>query len=320
MKKKYSILVTFVGTNDAGKLIQNKDGAILTVLKHRKFDEVRLLWTSTHRRDINYDSISQYLQKEIIRRKYARKVKRHYIDIKDVTDHNEIYPLLLSFLKTNFTSPNQNITAAIASGTPSMQACWILIAESGDFKMELIRSNEPETGKKPITKVNLGSSLPKIIRLVEENINLKRINVSLLPSVTLNTKRSELKIDNRIINLSPFEFCYYRYFLERAKNEEDYLKISGYYTDKEFCRKIIQYYQESYPDYDINIIDLKTKLSNSENISASNFRSVTTKIKNKIKKLFKNPAIYNYLIIESQGPRYSKSYGISLPKEKITIT
>lgn len=37
-----NILLSFIGTNDAGKLIDKNDGAILTALSNEKFDEVIL--------------------------------------------------------------------------------------------------------------------------------------------------------------------------------------------------------------------------------------------------------------------------------------
>lgn len=39
-----NVLLSFIGTNDAGKLISKNDGAILTTLSFRKFDKVILLW------------------------------------------------------------------------------------------------------------------------------------------------------------------------------------------------------------------------------------------------------------------------------------
>lgn len=49
-----------------------------------------------------------------------------------------------------------------------MQVCWILMAESGDFPVDLIRSNESKFGGQFVTPVKLGTGLPRIIRLQEE--------------------------------------------------------------------------------------------------------------------------------------------------------
>lgn len=40
MKKEKKKFLSFVGSNDAGKLIGQNDGAILTALTNQKFDEV----------------------------------------------------------------------------------------------------------------------------------------------------------------------------------------------------------------------------------------------------------------------------------------
>lgn len=318
--KNKKILVSFVGTNDAGKLYGKKDGAILTVLEnYRKFDEVYLIWTSSERPQINYDHISKYLEKEIKNRKLCHNVKRFYMDLYNVTDHNEIYPNLLQFLKNNLDEKSCDITAAIASGTPSMQACWILIAESGDFKLNLVRSNEPELGVELVTPVKLDTSLPKIIRLQEENKQLKSINRSLLPDVKLFIEKSELFIGDNRISLSPMQFCYYRYFLERKRNNESELKIKGIYLPKEFCERIISFYEESYKEYDINIREHKKKLSESEYIQSSSFRSTLSKLNKKIKEYLKNTKIQIYFLVIGTGPNQSKSYGINIPKEKIKI-
>ena len=237
MKTKSKVLVSFVGTNDAGKLIGKDDGAILTALTAlKKIDKVHLLWSPTG----NFKDIANCLKKEITKRKISNNVILHPFDLDDVTDHNEIYPKLLDFCRDNLTT-DEEVTAAIASGTPAMQVCWILIAESGDYNLKLIRSNEPRFGKSPITEITLGTGLPKVIkRLEEENKNLK----NLLPVANMDISRGELKIGDHFIKLSPVQFAYYRYFLERAKEEKEYERFGGIETSQSFLKKIIEYHKE----------------------------------------------------------------------------
>lgn len=322
MNKYKNILLSFVGTNDAGGLYGKSDGAILTALeyyKKNKFDAIYLFWTSSKKQNIDYDKISQYIEYEISKRKLCREVKRVYFDINNVTDHNEIYPKLLNYLKLNLNSSSNRITAAIASGTPSIQACWILVAESGDFKLELIRSNEPEFGLPAVVTVKLDTSLPRIMRLQEENIKLKRINKDLLPFAKLSIVNSELYIGEIFIPLSPLQFCYYRYFLERIHKNEGDLKLKGYEMPREFCERIITFYEDSYKDHNLNIKDYKTKLSKFEYIQASIFRSHLSKLNSRIKKELNNSLIYNYFKVHGIGSNQSKSYGINIPKEKIRL-
>lgn len=316
MRKQINILISFVGTNDGGKLINKEDGAILTVLKHRKFDRVYLLWTSSQKNGISYDKISQYLVKEIKKRKYCNYVIREFIDINDVSDHNEIYPKLLKYLKNNFKSKNIKVTAAIASGTPSMQACWIIIAESGDFSMELIRSNEPELDREPITIVKLGTALPKIVRLEREN-KILRNSSKISNNVIVDMPKCEIRIGDVLVPFSPIQFCYYRYFLNRVINGEGPLIIKGQYMPSEFTQRIINFYKECYPDYDYNIITLKKKLSDMESMTVTNFRSNISKINSKIKEF----VCFNYepYLINAAGQKYQKKYSVFISKENIIL-
>jgi len=303
-----NVLISFVGVNDSNK---ENDGAILTVFKDKeqKYDEVYLLWNPSG--FVNFYEIAQYIKSEIIKRKLCKEVKLFSFECEDVTDHNEIYPNLLTFCKSIFTK-NKNFTAAIASGTPSMQACWILMAESGDFPLRIIRSNDPKYGKPFVSQVKLGTSLPKILRLEKENNQLKK---NLLNDVTVNIKKAELKIGKKSINLSPVEFSYYRYFLERANDESEYLRIDVDIVPPELYNSIIKFHRESYPQADSNrLLSEKNKT-----IKSSTFRSNVTKLNSKIKSLLESNASVNFYLVESEGERFRKSYGINLPKEKIKI-
>ena len=127
-----------------------------------------------------------------------------------------------------------------------------------------------------------------------------------------------LFIDNNEIKLGPIQFCYYRYFLEKAKSGEKYMRVTAYQLPLEFTESIIEYYKNSYPpDYDINIKDYKKELKESVNINTDNFLPNVSKINKKIKEVLNNSSKSRYCSIESEGPRGAKTYGINLPKEKI---
>ena len=147
MKNQKKILLSFVGTNDAGKLIGKNDGAILTALKKQKFDEVILLWNRTQIGEVKYEKVVKYLKREIMKRKYASKISDKEFKLSDVTDHNQIYLKLKEFTDTLPKNKSYSYTAAISSGTPAMQVCWTLFAESGDFTetipLQLIKIKDP---------------------------------------------------------------------------------------------------------------------------------------------------------------------------------
>lgn len=302
-------LLTFVGTNDS---YANNDGAVLTVFKKRKFDEVHLIWN--HSQFMNYFQVAKNVKSEIEKRKYCRKVFIHSFECDDVTDHNEIYPKLLS-LCNSINPKGAKFTAAIASGTPSMQACWILIAESGDFPLKLIRSAEEKYGMPVVRDVKLSASLPRISRLKEENEKLKEERKKILQTLTLNISKAKILIGKEEIDLSPVEFAYYRYFTERANNENDFLKIDIDTVPEEFYKAILKFHRESFPQADSN----RMLLEKNKVISSATFRANISKLNKKIKSILDNNTISNYYIIDSEGMRFRMSYGLCIPKEKIKI-
>lgn len=303
-----NVLISFIGTNDNNR---EKDGAVLTVFKDKnsKYDEVHLLCNNSE--FIDFIGIANYVRAEIIKRKYCKKVSIHIFECDDVTDHNEIYPKLLKFCKYIFSDAS-NYTAAIASGTPSMQACWILMAESGDFPLRLIRSDDPKFGKAVVREVKLGTALPRIIRLEKEN---KQLKTSLLKVVNLNIKKAELKIGNEIVDLSPVEFAYYRFFLERASKEMEFLRIDIDFVPKEFFDSINKFHRDSFPQADAN----RMLTEKNKTITSSNFRANVSKLNSKIKSILNAKADSYFYHIESTGKRFNMCYGLSLPKKKIKI-
>jgi hypothetical protein len=106
------VLISFVGSNDEGKLMGKPDGAVLTLLSKMKFDEIYLLWNPT-KEGKNFFAIADYLKKEILIRKRSKKVNLYAFELDNVTDHNEIYPKLLDFCKS-IEKNNTEYTAAIA--------------------------------------------------------------------------------------------------------------------------------------------------------------------------------------------------------------
>lgn len=304
------VLLTFVGTNDS---YTDKDGAVLTVFRKRKFDEVHLLWNPSPY--MKYFQVAKNVKSEIEKRKHCKNVIVHSFECEDVTDHNEIYPKLLNFCNS-INSKSSQFTAAIASGTPSMQACWILLAESGDFPLKLIRSDEAKFGKSIVRDVKLGASLPRILRLKEENEELKTENRNLLHPVRLNILKASIMIGKEEICLSPTEFSYYRYFIERAYKEKEYLRIDIDTVPEEFYKSVIAFHRESFPQADSNrIFSEKNK-----QISTPTFRANVAKLNKKIFLKLNDNSVSKYFIIEPSGKRFRKSYGVNLPKEKINIS
>lgn len=313
------VLISFIGSNDAGLMKGGEDGAVLTVFRERQFDEVHLLWNRSPKQAIGYDEIAQHVRGEIIKRGYCSKVILHEFPCKDVTDHNEIYPLLLSQLREIGPKPGSQYTAAIASGTPSMQVCWILIAESGDFPLELIRSNEPRFGRPYVRAVRLGTGLPRILRLEQEKKELVEARDALLPTMVLRISRGSLTIGDTTIPLSPVEFAYYRYFAERCVRGEEAERISGISVPRVFLQKVVTFHKESFPESDQFREPLERMLKSGHELDVRTFRGNISKLNKKIRSSVSNPAVAKMFEIGGGGKRHSRSYGLGIPPTKIRI-
>lgn len=311
MKKK-SILISFIGSNDLGRLEENRDGAILTALTNENFDEAIFLYNKSNSSFIDYEKIADYLLLETKKRKLVKKAECFELPIKDVTDHNHIYKLLKEF--TDKLEKNENIkyTAAISSGTPAMQVCWILLAESGDFsnsyQLSLIKIKDPKFGKSSNIEVKIDTSLPKILRLKEENESLKK---DLMPRIFVDVKKGKVEIGNKLINLAPIEFCYYRYFAEKVKEKKESEYFGGLFVPLEFLEKIFYYHEESFPGLDINREEIRKMIKNKTELSITTFRGNISKVNKKLSESIKNKAVLNNCIIKVEGRRGAKFYGIN---------
>lgn len=318
MKNNKNILISFVGSNDAGS--DGNDGAILTALTNEKFDEVILLWNQSKNKLYDFKEITNYLKVTITKRKLAKKVFTNELKLNDVTDHNEIYSKLREFTDNLDKSEKNLYTAAISSGTPAMQVCWILLAESGDFSetnpLRLIKVNDPKFSKSQNLPVKLNTALPKIIRLKQENLKLKK---DFLPDVKLIIETGQLFIGNIEIPISPIEFAYYRYFAERAKEGKNLEKISGISIPHHFLEKVYQYHQESFPVLDLNREEIRLTLKSNKELGMSTFRGNVAKINRKIKEQIETQSIIEQFKIISQGKRGAKFYGILSTEDKIFI-
>ncbi len=318
MPKK--ILISFVGVNDAGKLQNKEDGAILTAFKNEKFDEVHLLWNKNNKGQINFDAIVNYLSDEIKKRNYSKKINSTQLNISDVTDHNEIYQLLKSYTDTLEKNDGIEYIAAISSGTPAMQVCWILLAESGDFSEEfplrLIKVIDPKFGKSANIEVKLDTSLPKILRLKKEIESVKK---DLIPVAELNLNTGLITIGKFQIDLSPIEFCHYRYFAERIINNLDLEKFSGISVPLSFAKKIYSFHEESFPDLEMNRFDLQKLIKDGTEMAMPTFRGNISKINKKIREALELPTLIDNFQINITGKRGAKFYGIKAPKSKLNI-
>lgn len=321
-KEKTKVLLTFVGSNDAGSLLENRkgEGAIITALKNEKFDEVILLWNENNFISPSYTEIVKHLKKEIRKNIFVNRISDFKFDFPDVTNHNQIYTSLKSFVDKLPKNENINYTASITSGTPAMQVCWVLLGESGEFSEEfplrLIQVKDPKFGKSKNIEVKLGTTLPKIISLKEEVESLKK---DLVPTAIIDINRGELSIGGTIIKLSPIEFCYYRYFAERVISGLGDERFSGFQISLDFMIKIYEYHKQSFEFLDANRMDLERMITNKEKFGIQTFRGNVSKANKRIKETLNNESLSDYFQISVNGGRGAKFYGIKASGDKLRI-
>ena len=330
MNAKKKILISFVGSNDAGELLGENDGAILTALQNENFDEVILLWNEDEVKDkckgrvrdkaVKYSDVVRHIRREIKNRKLAAKSSDEEFVFNDVTDHNEIYQKLKKFTDALDKSENISYTASISSGTPAMSVCWILLAESGDFSekypLRLIKVKDPRHGSGGNVEVKLNTSLPKIIRLKKEVDKLKE---DLIPKCKINVTTGNVFIGEKKIDFSPIQFCYYRYFTQRAIENKGKENFSGFDAPLPFVEAVYQFYQETFPNLDVNSQFLLDIISGKNSLALTTFRSNISKLNKKLEKALENQSLFELFRISIDGKRGKRFYGINAPDNKFEI-
>lgn len=309
-------LISFVGTTD-GQLAPERKGPILTAVSELRPAEVTLIVTEGDNDRIDYQAYAGAVKKAIASMNPDIKVRRVTMDLNDPADHNDIYPKLRAIV-SKVSESGQPLVAAISSGTPSMQVCWILLAESGEATIKLIRTVDPALSKKTIRDVKLGIGLPRIQALEEENSDLQAIAI---PPVTLYIRKGILMIGKEIVNLSPRMFTYYRYFLERSiksQNSADaMLEVRGVFVGGDFSTRIVAYHEESFPEKEDEDIHMMSKKN--LDFESSVFRSTISKLNKRITDTVKDPRVHRYLVVRAEGPKSARQYFVTLPPSKISI-
>lgn len=312
------ILLSFIGSNDSGNQNGKSDGAIFNTLKNSKFDFAHLIWIENNKKQEEKNKflyIGKELEKKLIEQRFCENIVLDFLNIKNPVDHNEIYPKLLEYCENLYTSNRNKYTAAISSGTPAMQVCWILMAESGDFNLELIRTNEPVFGKEIISPVKLGTGLPRIVRSMKKQIKILK---NLLPDLHIDVKSHKISIGDTQIRLSQMEFSYYRYFAERVRLGQEALYIPNHHLPIKMTKEILNHHRESFPNSDTRI-DFENAVNKGELIPKARLLENITNIKGKIFDSLDEKGISENYVIQNVGTRKDGSYMIKIDPGKIKI-
>lgn len=148
---KMNVLLTFTGFHDPyskGLVDQEEQpGPILSLLSTRSFDHIFLFDTP------NTKKFTQDTKDAILEIHQHSEVHVLETNIDDPTDYRDIFKNLrfhLQHIVERFHSADLFI--AVASGTPQMHACWVLMASSGEIPAHILHIRPPRfvTKERPL--------------------------------------------------------------------------------------------------------------------------------------------------------------------------
>jgi len=169
---KMDILLTFTGFHDPyfKGLIDKEEqpGPILSLLTTRSFNHIFLFDTPSTRRATTETKAA------IAKRHHESVVHVLDINLSDPTNYQEIFKGLKNHIHRiieEFSAAR--FFVAVASGTPQMHACWVLLAASGEIPARILHVRPPHfvTRQRPlVTEVDLSSGEFPTVRFQDEHI------------------------------------------------------------------------------------------------------------------------------------------------------
>ncbi len=173
-----NILLTFTGFHDPyfkGLVDQEEQaGPILSLLTTRPFAHIFLFDTPATAK------ITHATQSAIIERHPHTQVHICELQLSDPTDYREI----LVGLKAHYPAilqkyPSADLFVAVASGTPQMHACWVMLTASGKIPARILHVRPPRyvTRERPLVS-ELDFSAPEFpaIRFADEPAPVSQID------------------------------------------------------------------------------------------------------------------------------------------------
>jgi len=169
------ILLTFTGFHDPyikGLVDQEEHpGPILSLLTTRSFDHIFLFDTpSTQQVTVKTKAAIEKLHS-------GSKVHVLGINLVDPTNYQEIFRGLRIYLHRIIDDfPSAHFFVAVASGTPHMHACWVLLTASGEIPARILHVRPPHfvTKQHPlVTEVDLSSREFPTVRFQDAPISVE---------------------------------------------------------------------------------------------------------------------------------------------------
>ena len=145
------VLLTFTGFHDpyAKGLIEHDEqpGPILSLLAARTFDQVFLFDSSRTKK------ITQETRDAVVNLHRNTKVDVLEINLDDPTDYSEIFRGLRAHIRRlSEQLEGASYYISVASGTPQMHACWVLLAAAGELPAHILHVRPPHfvTKERPL--------------------------------------------------------------------------------------------------------------------------------------------------------------------------
>jgi DNA-binding NtrC family response regulator len=172
-------LLTFTGFHDPyfkGLVDQEEQpGPILSLLGTRKFDHVFLFDTP------NTQKISGETRDAISKLFHRIEVHVLNVNLSDPTNYQEIFV----GLKVHIQEIIEQLSSAkfyisVASGTPQMHACWVLLAVSGEIPARILHVRPPRfvTKDRPlVSEVNLSAGDFPVVRFQDVPISVDECEI-----------------------------------------------------------------------------------------------------------------------------------------------
>ncbi|RJP65949.1 MAG: sigma-54-dependent Fis family transcriptional regulator [Candidatus Abyssobacteria bacterium SURF_17] len=137
-----NILLTFTGFHDpyTKGLVGQEDqpGPILALVAARPFDHI-VLFSTPSTEQLTIDT-----QTEIKKRAKDVQVDIRNCSLNDPTDYTAILRSLRRHIREIVDEqPDAHYSIAVASGTPHMHACWVLLAASGEIPAKILHIRPP---------------------------------------------------------------------------------------------------------------------------------------------------------------------------------
>ncbi len=153
------VLLTFTGFHDPyfkGLVDQEEQpGPILSLLSARSFDHIFLFDTPSTQR------VTQETKDAIAKLHRHGEVHVLEVNLDDPTNYKDIFKGLRTHLQQIIEAfPSANFFIAVASGTPQMHACWVLLTASGEIPARILHVRPPHfvTKENPlVSEVDLSS-------------------------------------------------------------------------------------------------------------------------------------------------------------------